>query len=71
MPGIAGQVVILAISDADQSAAWYRELLGSHAHLPRSRQHPAGVLLGGSQVLTAVSADGGSLPLPCGHRANS
>lgn len=28
MPGIAGQVVILTVSDADRSAAWYCELLG-------------------------------------------
>ena len=28
MPPIAGQVVILTVSDADQSATWYRDLLG-------------------------------------------
>jgi glyoxylase I family protein len=28
MPRIAGQVVILTVSDADQSAAWYCALLG-------------------------------------------
>jgi len=28
MPRIAGQVVILTVSDADQSATWYRDLLG-------------------------------------------
>src|SRR6266568_235641 len=28
MPGIAGQVVILTVSDADGSAAWYCDLLG-------------------------------------------
>jgi glyoxylase I family protein len=28
MPGIAGQVVILTVSDADRSAAWYCDLLG-------------------------------------------
>ena len=27
MPRIAGQVVILTVSDADRSAAWYRDLL--------------------------------------------
>ena len=29
MPEIIGQVVILTVSDADQSAAWYRSLLGA------------------------------------------
>jgi glyoxylase I family protein len=28
MPDIAGQVVILTVSDADRSTAWYRDLLG-------------------------------------------
>jgi glyoxylase I family protein len=28
MPHIAGQVVILTVTDADRSAAWYRDLLG-------------------------------------------
>jgi glyoxylase I family protein len=28
MPGITGQVVILTVSDAHRSAAWYRDLLG-------------------------------------------
>ncbi|SRR6266568_3935478 len=28
MPGIAGQVVVLTVSDVDRSAAWYRDLLG-------------------------------------------
>jgi glyoxylase I family protein len=28
MPRIVGQVVILTVSDADRSAAWYRDLLG-------------------------------------------
>jgi glyoxylase I family protein len=28
MPRIAGQLVILTVSDADRSAAWYRDLLG-------------------------------------------
>jgi glyoxylase I family protein len=28
MPRIAGQVLILTVSDADRSAAWYRDLLG-------------------------------------------
>jgi glyoxylase I family protein len=28
MPGITGQVVILTVSDADRSAAWYCDLLG-------------------------------------------
>jgi glyoxylase I family protein len=28
MPGIAGQVVILTVSEADQSATWYCDLLG-------------------------------------------
>jgi glyoxylase I family protein len=28
MPRISGQVVILTVSDADRSAAWYRDLLG-------------------------------------------
>ena len=28
MPRIAGQVVILTVSDADHSATWYRDLLG-------------------------------------------
>jgi glyoxylase I family protein len=27
MPDIAGQIVILTVSDADRSAAWYRDLL--------------------------------------------
>jgi glyoxylase I family protein len=30
MPGIIGQVVILTVSDPDQSAAWYCGLLGAH-----------------------------------------
>jgi glyoxylase I family protein len=28
MPRIVGQVLILTVSDADRSAAWYRDLLG-------------------------------------------
>jgi len=28
VPRIAGQVVILTVSDADRSASWYRDLLG-------------------------------------------
>jgi glyoxylase I family protein len=28
MPRMAGQIVILTVSDADRSAAWYRDLLG-------------------------------------------
>jgi catechol 2,3-dioxygenase-like lactoylglutathione lyase family enzyme len=28
MPRIAGQVVILTVSDAEHSSAWYRALLG-------------------------------------------
>jgi glyoxylase I family protein len=29
MPDIAGQVVILTVSDADRSAAWYSDVLGA------------------------------------------
>jgi len=29
VPGITGQVVILTVSDADRSAAWYCDLLGA------------------------------------------
>jgi catechol 2,3-dioxygenase-like lactoylglutathione lyase family enzyme len=51
MPPIAGQVVILTVSDADQSATWYRDLVG----MDETSRY---VQLATAQVLTTRSQPG-------------